>query len=64
MPKFWASPTKKHKFVDDKKKKNGNQKIEMKFNLEGMENIMGKEENLSIFSFPQNVFKGNNKFKS
>ena len=47
-----------------KKKKNGNQKIEMKFNLEGMENIMGKGENLSIFSFPQNVFKGNNKFKS
>ena len=38
-----------HKFVDEKKKKNGNQKIEMKFNLEGMEN-MGKGENLSISS--------------
>ena len=40
--------------------KNGNQKIEMKFDLERMENIMGKGENLSIFSFPHNVFKGNN----
>ena len=32
------------------RKKNGNQKIEMKFNLEGMENIMGKGENHSISS--------------
>ena len=39
-------------------KKNGNQKTEMKFDLERMEN-MGKE-NLGIFSFSHYVFKGKN----